>query len=809
MESFIGIFVLLLFGVPLLLWLRLESRFNKIIESLELLDYRQRKLKKLLENMQNKETAEPRQEKHPEPTIDESKPEEKPTEAVVPVVQAEEVHEPVVKIPVTQIAEEHAETTEELAPVKEELQEKAVLQSIETPTEAEPAIAEKPEKPAYSEPLYEKETRNFNYEKFIGENLFGKIGILVFIIGIGFFVKYAIDKNWINEVARTVLGFATGCGMLILAERLHKRYRAFSSLLAGGAFGVFYLTVAIAFHYYHLFSQTSAFVTLICITLFMSGVSILYDRSELAVTALVGGFIAPFIISTGTSDIVTLYTYISILNLGMFALAMYKKWGGLPVIAFAFTYIIIGLTVLNDGTANPTPSLPAQMTCFTTLFFLIFQLPVFYILKSESTPRMNKWLMCVIVGNSFLYFLFGNFFVHGLLFDFEAEALVNLFIAAVNLALYLYLRIKPNVYAPLNSALLALTITFISITPPVLFRGSTFLIIWAAESVVLLWLYIKAKSRVYEVGAMVMAALTLLYYFTSGTYEYGSAEGTTVPLFLNADFSTSIFVSLAILAFAVLMHCFKNTFTEQSRFLVYTPYNAIMFGAGIFIAINAFINEFGARLNGDTAIAADFLATSTIFAASTVALRNRFKLADFKEWYVVMGGFITLLYMYCIWLFPEKREYMSTFLLWLTTAVIVFNLWYIIRGFLKIDWYRNELYAYFSVLATLVWVSAAKFLLLSLGSYSFSAGFSLSLGTAAFILMCLGMRIHSKPIRIVSLAEFGIVLAKLVLIDVWTMQAVGKIIVFISLGVILLTLSFLYQKLKNVLFGEEPEEKEE
>ena len=61
MESFIGIFVLLLFGVPLLLWLRLESRFNKIIESLELLDYRQRKLKKLLENMQNKETAEPRQ----------------------------------------------------------------------------------------------------------------------------------------------------------------------------------------------------------------------------------------------------------------------------------------------------------------------------------------------------------------------------------------------------------------------------------------------------------------------------------------------------------------------------------------------------------------------------------------------------------------------------------------------------------------------------------------------------------------------------------------------------------------------------
>ncbi len=52
--------------------------------------------------------------------------------------------------------------------------------------------------------------KQVNYEKFIGENLFGKIGILVFVIGVGFFVKYAIDKDWINETLRTVLGFLTG-----------------------------------------------------------------------------------------------------------------------------------------------------------------------------------------------------------------------------------------------------------------------------------------------------------------------------------------------------------------------------------------------------------------------------------------------------------------------------------------------------------------------------------------------------------------------------------------------------------------------
>ena len=67
--------------------------------------------------------------------------------------------------------------------------------------------------------------KQVNYEKFIGENLFGKIGILVFVIGVGFFVKYAIDKDWINETLRTVLGFLTGSALLVVAERLQKKYR--------------------------------------------------------------------------------------------------------------------------------------------------------------------------------------------------------------------------------------------------------------------------------------------------------------------------------------------------------------------------------------------------------------------------------------------------------------------------------------------------------------------------------------------------------------------------------------------------------
>jgi uncharacterized membrane protein len=67
---------------------------------------------------------------------------------------------------------------------------------------------------------------NPDMEKFIGENLINKIGIAVLVLGISFFVKYAIDKNWINEVGRVCIGLF--CGMLLtgVAHYLRHSYRS-------------------------------------------------------------------------------------------------------------------------------------------------------------------------------------------------------------------------------------------------------------------------------------------------------------------------------------------------------------------------------------------------------------------------------------------------------------------------------------------------------------------------------------------------------------------------------------------------------
>ena len=84
--------------------------------------------------------------------------------------------------------------------------------------------------------------RNPDLEKFVGENLIPKIGIAILVIGIGFFVKYAIDQNWINETARAGIGILAGAILLGVAHKMRSNFKAFSSILVAGAISTFYFT---------------------------------------------------------------------------------------------------------------------------------------------------------------------------------------------------------------------------------------------------------------------------------------------------------------------------------------------------------------------------------------------------------------------------------------------------------------------------------------------------------------------------------------------------------------------------------------
>jgi len=236
---------------------------------------------------------------------------------------------------------------------KEEIKQKPIVLE-ELIVEQRQIVTQQPA-PVYQpvEGWFEKWLRNSpDIEKFIGENLINKIGIAILVLGIAFFVKYAIDQNWINEVGRVCIGLVCGLILISVAHRLRKSYRSFSSVLVGGGLAVFYFTIAFAFHQYHLISQSAAFIIMVVITAFAVILSVLYDRIELAILATIGGFITPFLVSTGEGNYIVLFTYLCILNSGLIALAFYKRWHILNFIAFVFTVLIYGGWIVANSEKN-------------------------------------------------------------------------------------------------------------------------------------------------------------------------------------------------------------------------------------------------------------------------------------------------------------------------------------------------------------------------------------------------------------------------------------------------------------------------
>ena len=291
----------------------IKSRFDKI-------DDRFKELNKLVDQLKTQSKI---VQSIPSPISEKEKPITTFEETKQPVVA------PVIEENISEVHKEIVFTPLESKNVQKEEQSKPIQK---------PYILA-PSKKSFWENFKEK---NPDLEKFIGENLISKLGILILVLGISYFVKYAIDKNWINEPARVGIGILSGALVMGIAHKLRQQYAAFSSVFVAGAIAIFYFTIGIAFHEYHLFSQTVAFIIMVAITGFSVFISYSYDRIELAVLSLIGGFAVPFMISTGSGNYIVLFSYIIILNIGILALAYYKKWSLVNTLAFIFTVLLYG-----------------------------------------------------------------------------------------------------------------------------------------------------------------------------------------------------------------------------------------------------------------------------------------------------------------------------------------------------------------------------------------------------------------------------------------------------------------------------------
>ena len=108
--------------------------------------------------------------------------------------------------------------------------------------------------------------------------------------------------------------------------------------------------------------------------------------------------------------------------------------------------------------------------------------------------------------------------------------------------------------------------------------------------------------------------------------------------------------------------------------------------------------------------------------------------------------------------------------------------------------------------STILWLASSE-LLNWMDIYnvqnSYKLGLSILWGTYALLLIILGIYKKKKHLRIGAIVLFAATLVKLFFYDIASLDTISKTIVFVSLGILLLIISFLYNKFKDVIFADE------
>ena len=220
-------------------------------------------------------------------------------------------------------------------------------------------------------------------ESQIGSRWMLYVGVATVVIGIGFFVQHAFENEWVTETMRVVIGAAAG-GVLIFAGArfVSAGYALYGQVLSGGGFVALYLSTYAALNYYDLIGRAPAFALLVLITAIAAGLADRQSSRGLALTAVSGGFLTPFMVGSETDVQIPLFTFAAILVAGTMYLARRQGWPVLNLVSFLFT----GITVASWANRFYTPATYFSTELFLTLFCAMF----LYILR--ETRRSSDHL---------------------------------------------------------------------------------------------------------------------------------------------------------------------------------------------------------------------------------------------------------------------------------------------------------------------------------------------------------------------------------------------------------------------------------
>jgi uncharacterized membrane protein len=554
------------------------------------------------------------------------------------------------------------------------------------PTETAASASPPPPRPT---PL-EMKKPEWNIEALIGGRVLNRVGVVALVLGVGYFIKLAFDNQWVGELGRVAIGFLVGLILLVLGEWYRRKdYPYFSQGLTGGSIAIFYLSIYAAFGFYHLIEQGPAFLFMIFVTAAAVILAVWNRALPIAMLATLGGFMTPFILSTGVDNQAGLFSYIFLLNAGILATAYFRNWRALNYQSFILT--VITFAAWAERFYKPEKLGPTAF--FLTIFFVLFALlAIMYNIVNRRKASAPELILAF--ANAALYFGAMYFLLDKKYGDYLG--LFSLAVAATYIAQAYLTNIRHSEDRFLTWIFLGLGATFVTLAVPIQLKQNWITVGWAVEGALLAyiaWRYDSRNTRLAAFAILCLVFFRLIFFDVSLPRQVVKEE---FVLLLNKRVFSYV-VGIAAMAFTAYLF---------SRNKDKSPYDMRV------------------------------MAGSLLVAANLLAI---------------------------VLLSIEAHDFF--------------------RHLRSQDAIQRSVYRYAPQLSlSIIW------------------------GVYAAALLIGGIWRKHKPLRYMALVLFAITIAKVFLIDLSELERAYRVVSLIALSIILIAVSGLYQKYKDVLLGPEPEE---
>ena len=361
-----------------------------------------------------------------------------------------------------------------------------------------------------------------------------RVGIMLMVAGIVYFVKLSIDCGWMGPTGRVVSMLFWGTVAAAAGTWLVKRTRYGMIGHAIAAVGVvaLYLGFGLGHRFFDppvIQSAGFAFFSLVAVTVCAGIMAVLLHSPTIAVMGLVGGYLVPVVAGQDSASPLGVDIYLLMLNVGAFAVTWFRRWSALDFLAAMLAFL---LCFIWSGTHASASSLAVLTNfAFLSVIHAIYMASVIMGSKWRGrTGNASAWAglavnACAYLGWLALHFRAG--------FSNEMTGIVFLSLVGVYLGVASCTMRRGLADQRTVNILLSFALAYLSIAPLLLFDAAWNTVSWSIIAVATAQAERRTGQKILGMLALIIlsaAAVSGIFYLVPAFYGSSSFSGVSIQV---------------------------------------------------------------------------------------------------------------------------------------------------------------------------------------------------------------------------------------------------------------------------------------